>query len=119
MRDMNSVSALAYMAGHNLDPYIQEMHEIIDDRLILLKEWEEESDTVYLDPYVDIENLIALEYTYQLSKVGITPESVYNNLKRYQLPILQNINYSVLRRKEVVVFFRLLAAAKSNSPTKL
>jgi len=70
IQDMYFMDAMKYMEEINFEQQIEELHDIIDERVLSLKEWEIKLNTVYTEPYFDIESTISLEYAYRLSKIG-------------------------------------------------
>jgi len=75
MHGMTFENAAIYMMENDLEPYIQKMHEVMDTYILLLRKWEQESNTVCIDPFTDIRSMIAFEFAYQLSKSGINHEN--------------------------------------------
>jgi hypothetical protein len=67
---LDRLDAMEYMRINNIEEQIENLHKIIDERIISLKKWETKFNTVYMEPYFDIESIIALEYVYNLSKTG-------------------------------------------------
>jgi hypothetical protein len=70
IQGLNKSEKIEYMKRHNLEHYIEKLHNIIDERIISLKKWEKKFNTVYVEPFEDIGNVIALEHIYNLSKSG-------------------------------------------------
>ncbi|MCL1982364.1 MAG: hypothetical protein FWG53_04630, partial [Clostridiales bacterium] len=64
-----------YMAEHDFDSEIRKTHMLIDEHIELLRRWETQTNTVYVDPYNDIGAVIDFERLYYLSKTGIGPDS--------------------------------------------
>ena len=70
IRGMYFLDAMEYMAELELEHQIVQLHEIIDERILSLREWEIKFNTVYSEPYLEIDSIISLEYAYRLSKIG-------------------------------------------------